>query len=59
MAIAYQDFNKFIKFIFVCYCIYRNKNHFIQISRLGLRKNYMCRKKLDSILIIDATSGGF
>lgn len=26
MAIAYQDFNKFIKFIFVCYCIYRNKN---------------------------------
>lgn len=46
-------------FLFVIVYIEIKINHFIQISRLGLRKNYICRKKLDSILIIDATSGGF
>lgn len=59
MAIACQDLNKFILLFAIVY-IEITINHFIQISRrLELRKNYMYRKKLDFILIIDTTSGGF
>lgn len=59
MAIACQDLNKFI-LLFAIVHIEITINHFIQISRrLELRKNYMYRKKLNFILIIDTTSEGF